>query len=156
MMSKKKIILLFLPIFLFLSNCGYTPQYAKNKDLNISVEIISLSGDRDFNNSFKSKLSNYFNKQKAKSKNFKVIANSKYEKNITQKNSAGTATEYELKIKVRFQISSGETQRELKLEEIFIMKKIDDSFEESNYERTIKNNFADIIKEELIFYLLQI
>ena len=36
------------------------------------------------------------------------------------------------------------------------MKKIDDSFEESNYERTIKNNFADIIKEELIFYLLQI
>ena len=96
------------------------------------------------------------NKEKAKNKNFKISANSKYEKNVTQKNSAGTATEYELKIKVRFQISSGETQRELKLEEIFIMKKIDDSFEESNYERTIKNNFADIIKEELIFYLLQI
>lgn len=155
-MFKKKIIFLFLPIFVILTSCGYTPQYAKNKNLDFSVELINLSGDRDFNNSFKSRLSNYFNKEKAKNKNFKISANSKYEKNVTQKNSAGTATEYELKIKVRFQISSGETQRELKLKEIFIMKKIDDSFEESNYERTIKNNFADIIKEELIFYLLQI
>ena len=35
------------------------------------------------------------------------------------------------------------------------MKKIDDSFEESKYEKTIKTNFAEIIKEELIFYLLR-
>ena len=146
---------MFLPIFILLNSCGYTPQYAKIK-FRFSVELINLSGDRDFNNSFKSRLSNYFNKEKAKNKNFKISANSKYEKNITRKNSAGAATEYELKIKVEFQISLGDTQRELKLEEIFKMKKIDDSFEESNYERTIKNNFADIIKEELIFYLLQI
>ena len=35
------------------------------------------------------------------------------------------------------------------------MKKIDDAFEENKYEKTIKNNFAKIIKEELIFYLLR-
>jgi len=36
------------------------------------------------------------------------------------------------------------------------MKKMDDSFEESNYETTIKNNFADLITEKLIFYLYQL
>jgi len=35
------------------------------------------------------------------------------------------------------------------------MKKIDDAFEENKYEKTIKSNFAKIIKEELIFYLLR-
>ena len=36
------------------------------------------------------------------------------------------------------------------------MKKMSDNFEESKYERSIKNNFADIIREKLIFYLLQL
>ena len=32
------------------------------------------------------------------------------------------------------------------------MQNIDDAFEENNYERSIKNNFAEIITEKLVNY----
>ena len=35
------------------------------------------------------------------------------------------------------------------------MKKMSDSFEESNYEKIIKNNFAESIKEKLLFNLIR-
>ena len=37
--------------------------------------------------------------------------------------------------------------------ETFKMQKIDDAFEESNYEKSIKTNFAENITERLIDYL---
>ena len=52
-------------------------------------------------------------------------------------------------------ISVDGNKKNITLKDTFNMKKIDDSFEESKYEKTIKTNFAEIIKEELIFYLLR-
>jgi hypothetical protein len=36
------------------------------------------------------------------------------------------------------------------------MKKFDDAFEEKNYEKTVKENFSDIILERIIFYLFKL
>ena len=77
-------------------------------------------------------------------------------KNTSLKDSSGTATEYELKMTVNFKISYHDNQKEITFKETFSMKKMDDTFEERNYEKTIKNNFADIIKEKLIFYLMRL
>ncbi len=154
-MIKIKNISILLLILIFLNNCGYTPQYAKKKDLNFSIETISLSGDRDFNNSLESKLKRYFNKDKAEIKNFKINAVSEYEKSTSLRDNSGASTEYELKIKVNFEINYDDTKKNITLKDSFKMKKMDDTFEESRYERTIKSNFAEIIKEELIFYLLR-
>ena len=155
-MFKIKKIITLLALIIFVSNCGYIPQYAKKKDLDFSIQITSLSGDRDFNNSLQSELNRYFNKEKAEVKNFKINVSSKYEKNTTLKDSSGAPTEYELKITVNFEINIEGKTKNITLKDAFNMKKIDDSFEESKYEKTIKSNFAEIIKEELIFYLLRI
>lgn len=153
-MIKIKTIFLLLLTTLFLNSCGYSPQYSK-KNINFSLEITNLSGDRDFNNYLEAKLSPYFNRKATSVKNFKIDINSAYEKNITSKDSSGIATEYELKINVNIQIELDKSTKEVKMVEKFYMKKMNDSFEESNYERTIKDNFSSIIKEKLIFYLLE-
>ncbi len=155
-MIKKKITFFILLFSILVSSCGYTPQYAKNKNLDFSIEILGLSGDRDFNNSLDSKLKRYANINENQTKNFQINITSKYEKNTSLKDSAGTATEYELKITVNFKINYNDLEKNVSLKETFNMKKMDDSFEERNYEKTIKNNFADIIEEELIFYLTRL
>ena len=154
-MFRFKTISILLAFLILLSHCGYTAQYAKKKDLDFSIQITNLSGDRDFNNLLQSELNRYFDKTKAEIKNFKISAASKYEKNTTLKDSSGTPSEYELKITVNFEINVNGTTKNITLKDKFNMKKINDSFEESKYEKTIKSNFAEIIKEELIFYLLR-
>ena len=142
-MFKFKTILVLLTFSILLSHCGYTAQYAKKKDLDFSIQITNLSGDRDFNNLLQSELNRYFNKTKAEIKNFKISAASKYEKNTTLRDSSGASSEYELKITVDFVISVDGKTKNITLKDTFNMKKIDDSFEESKYEKTIKTNFAD-------------
>tara|TARA_B100001057_G_scaffold11947_1_gene11299 strand:+ start:1908 stop:2375 length:468 start_codon:yes stop_codon:yes gene_type:complete len=154
-MIKFKNIIIFFLIAFFFNNCGYTPKYSKNKNVNFSLEIISLSGDREFNNSLKSKLSQYTDNKKSEIKNYEVSINSDYKKDIILKNSSGIATEYELRITVIFQINDNNVEKNYKIIETFNMKKMDDTFEESNYERSIKENFANIIQRKLIFYLLE-
>tara|TARA_B110000008_G_scaffold272213_1_gene304626 strand:- start:845 stop:1312 length:468 start_codon:yes stop_codon:yes gene_type:complete len=155
-MFKIKNLILFILISLFLNNCGYTPRYAENKNINFSLEVINFSGDRDFNNSIKSKLKRYSKNKNVSEKNFKISGVSKYYKIDNTKDSTGTATEYKLRITVNFLIVSENLEKKIEMEETFVMKKMDDSFEESNYETTIKNNFADLITEKLIFYLYQL
>lgn len=146
----KKIILFYISIVFLISSCGYSPQYSKYKNLDFSLEIVDISGDRDFNNALKSKLISYNNN---KEKKIKIISKSKYEKKITSKYSSGSAKEYELKITVDINIKSIDEQKNLKMIETFNMQKIDNAFEESNYERSIKNNLAEIIADKLLNYL---
>ena len=67
------------------------------------------------------------------------------------------AKDYELIMTVNTIIKS-ETMETKKLvfEERFIMKKIDDSFDEKNYEKNIKENFANTISDRIILYLFKL
>ncbi len=155
-MNKIKIIFITFFLFLFLNSCGYTPQYAKNNNINFSIDLKTISGDRDFNNSLKSKLNRYSKNNDNSNRNFEISAISKYDKSITLRDNAGLAKEYELEIVVEFFIQNNGNEKKLTLKEKFNMKKMSDSFEESSYEKTIKNNFANIIKEKLISYLFKL
>ena len=53
-MIKKKII--FINLIFFLSNCGFTPIYLKNTDVNFSIEQINYTGDTELNNFLKTNL----------------------------------------------------------------------------------------------------
>ena len=61
-MLKKNIIILSL-IF-FLTNCGFTPIYLKNNNINFSIEQVEYTGDRDFNNFLKIDLEKYKDEKK--------------------------------------------------------------------------------------------
>ena len=138
-MIKKNIILVSL-IF-FLTNCGFTPIYIKNNNINFSIERINYTGDRELNNFLKTNLKKYKN-EKSENKIF-VDVESKYEKIILSKDGAGEVSNYQLRAEVIFLIKS--TNKKIKIVEKSVMKSISDKFEEESNETSIKENFASSI-----------
>ena len=147
-MLKKNIIILSL--ILFLTNCGFTPIYLKNNNLNFSIEQIKYTGDRDLNNFLKINLDRYKNEKI----NNKIVltGDSKYEKNILSKDGTGKITSYQLKVEVTFVVQS--TNEIIRISEKKIIDSMDDKFEEARYEKSIKKSFAYSISNKLISELI--
>ena len=147
-MLKKSIIILSL--ILFLTNCGFTPIYLKNNNLNFSIEQIKYTGDRDLNNFLKINLDRYKNEKI----NNKIVltGDSKYEKNILSKDGTGKITSYQLKVEVTFVVQS--TNEIIRISEKKIIDSMDDKFEEARYEKSIKKSFAYSISNKLISELI--
>ena len=147
-MLKRNIIILSL--ILFLANCGFTPIYLKNKNINFSIEQIEYTGDRDLNNYLKTNLDKY----RDKTNNNKIFmkAETKYEKNVFSKDSTGKISSYQLKVKTIFLIKS--TNKKIIIIEKKIIDTMDDKFEETRYEKSIKQSFAYSISNKLISELV--
>jgi len=155
MIKIRKLIPIFL-IILFLNNCGYTPRYALNKNVNFSINLIEIKGDREFNNALKSKISRY-GKKDVNKKIYDLNLTTRYNKNIKSKDAAGLAKEYELVITVDAIVKSELIDpKKLVFKETFNMKKFEDSFEEKNYEKIMKENLSDIILDRIILYLFKL
>jgi len=155
MIKITKLIPIFL-IILFLNNCGYTPRYALNKNVNFSINLIEIKGDREFNNALKSKIARY-GKKDVNKKVYDLNLTTRYNKNIKSKDAAGLAQEYELEITVDAIIKSELIDpKKLVFKETFNMKKFEDSFEEKNYEKIMKENLSDIILDRIILYLFKL
>ena len=155
MIKIKKLVPFFL-IVIFLSNCGFTPRYALNKNINFSINLIELKGDREFNNSLRSKIARY-GKRDDNKKFYDLSLTTKYNKNIKSKDTAGLAKEYELVITVDAIVKSELIDpKKLVFKETFNMKKFEDSFEEKNYEKIMKENLSDIILDRIIMYLFKL
>jgi len=156
MIKIKKLIPIFL-IMILLNNCGYTPRYAVNKNINFTIDLIEFTGDREFNNFLKSKLTRYKKNKDNNKKNYKLNLDTEYKKNIKSRDSTGSAEKYELVIIVNAIVQSELIEpKKLIFEEKFIMNKFEDAFEEKNYEKTIKENFSDLILDRIIFYLFKL
>ena len=58
----KKFILNFI-IFVFITNCGYSPLYSvKNDNINFKIGKINITGDRDLNKNIVNQLKKKFAK----------------------------------------------------------------------------------------------
>ena len=143
-MIKKNISLIFL-IF-FLTNCGFTPVYQNNTNINYSIEQVDYTGDRELNNFLKSNLNKYKN-EKIDKKIF-IEVNSIYKKNILTKDGTGKITSYELEAVVIFLIQP--LNKKIQIIEKKIMNSMDDKFEETRQERIIKQSFVSSISNKLI------
>ena len=143
-MIKKNISLIF--IIFFLTNCGFTPVYLKNTNINYSIEQVDYTGDRELNNFLKSNLNKYKN-DKIDKKIF-IEVNSIYKKNILTKDSTGKITSYELEAVVIFLIQP--LNKKIQIIEKKIMNSVDDKFEETRQERIIKQSFVSSISNKLI------
>ena len=142
-MIRKNII--FLSLIFFLTNCGFTPVYIKNTDVNFSVEQVNYTGDRELNNFLKTNL-NKLKKEKNDNKIY-IEANSIYKKIVLTKDGAGEATNYQLEAEVIFLIKP--LNKKIIIKEKKNMNSMDDKFEEARKERLIKQSFASSISSKL-------
>ena len=142
-MIKKNILIIFL-IFI-LTNCGFTPVYLNNNNINFSIEQVDYIGDKELNNFLKIQLNKY--KKKNVDDKIFIEAESVYNKSVLSKNEAGEITNYELKAEVTFLVKS--TNKKIKIIEKKIIESMDDKFEETRKERSIKQSFAYSISNKL-------
>ena len=144
-----KKIFLFISIF-FIYNCGYSPLYLENKK-DILINLQEITGDFDLNNYIKNDLK--ISSDKNSSNIFDLSVETKYEKIILTKDATGVATDYRLDLSVKFTILS-ENNKTVSYKESFKIKNMNEKFEQSNYEKEIKRNFSENIKDKLILKLL--
>ena len=147
-MIKKNI--LYISLIFFLTNCGFTPIYLKNTNVNFSIEQVNYEGDRDLNNFLKTNLNQYKNSNV--DNKITIEVDSIYRKIILSKDGKGEVANYQLEAEVLFLIKP--SNRRIKITEKKIMDSMDDKFEEARYERTIKQSFATSIANKLSLELI--
>ena len=144
----KKIIIILMFV---LYGCGYSSVY-KNQNNDILITIVDMQGDNILNNSLKNQLTISSNKESINIFNISLFSD--YEKIIVSKNTAGLATDYKLQATINFNVSKNGINKKITLSESLDIKNEGENFEQTNYENSIKRNFAISIKEKLIPYLL--
>ena len=140
-----------ITIFLLFISCGYSPLYKDLTNVNFSISLNEINGNRTINNLIISKLNTY--KSNVTGKEYDIDINSKYTKDIIAKDTTGAATEYKLTISASFKVNSSDYEREFLFKESFNMKSITDKLEEQDYEETIKSNLVNTITKKLILQL---
>tara|TARA_Y100000768_G_C23964137_1_gene676983 strand:+ start:1342 stop:1794 length:453 start_codon:yes stop_codon:yes gene_type:complete len=146
----KKIFTLMLLFFIYA--CGYTSLYQEMKK-DLFINILGMKGDFEINNYIKNDLKISSNKE---SSNIHDLSfETEYTKIILAKDAAGKATDYNLEMSVKFKVVSS-NNKEIVYEENFKIKKNDDNFEQTNYEKDIKRNFSKIVQEKLILDLIKL
>ena len=145
----KKIFLLISIIFIY--SCGYSPLYLAGKN-DLLLNLKKIEGDFELNNYIKNDFKIASNSNSLNI--FDINAITKFEKIILTKDATGDATDYRLDFTVKFIIVS--ENKEISYKESFKIKKNDQKFEQSNYEREIKKNFSEIVKDKLVLYLLNL
>ena len=143
-------IFLFLALFFFIANCGFTPLYSTKEMGAINVEVLSYEGDRDINLNLISKLK--ANDDPA-GELYKVKILSRYQKRTLTNNLAGEPEEFQLQSSVEFIIILNDSQKKINIKEKFVMKNLNDDFEERNYEKNIKSSMTNLIYNK---FLLQV
>jgi len=148
----KNLTLIFL--LLFLSSCGYSSIYKKQKSLDFKLNIIETKGDYEINNLIKNEIRLYSNTDSLNIYNIKIDTD--YKKEVLTKNSSGVITDYNLSVISIFSINLKNKNKTFKFEENINIKNQTDTFEQNMYEKNIKSNFASSIREKLISAILSL
>jgi len=140
-MIKKFTIVITLII---LTGCGFTPMHSKNNNNNFSIEQINFSGERELNTFLKFGLERY---KSSSDKKFFIDVESEFLKIILTKDKTGKITNYELIANVTFNI---ESIKKIEFSEKKIIENLNDNFEQTKQERSVKQIFATSIINKLI------
>jgi len=147
-MIKKNILFV---LFFILTSCGFSPIHINQNYLNYDLKIINIKGDIEINNIIKSKLTTKKSKAQSGQKElFEIEIDTDYQRRIFSKNLAGTADNYQLNVLAKVSITNNNIKKDYIFKETFLMKNINDQFEQTQYEKNIKNNFANSISEKII------
>ena len=147
---KNIIAIIFL---IFLSNCGYSSVYKDGKSNDIFVNITSMQGDKIMNNLIRNQLELYSNK--SSQNKYNIIISTNFQKITLAKDSSGVTTNYRLTVNSDFEVNFKGEIFNLSFKENLDIKNFSDTFEQNNYENTIKINFATSLREKLIIKLLE-
>ena len=147
--------LFLISAFLFLANCGYQSVYFQNDETLIKISKIKFEGDEKINRKIISltglKESSDF------SDSYLLILNSKKNKNIASKNSAGNATSYKISVDINISIIDPINNKKIIKSKVFnssfTYNNNQNKFELSQDEKNILNNLIESASKKIVMYL---
>jgi len=147
--------LIFVLIFLSVTNCGYEPIYSKKENLNISINKIELVGDKNINRSVVS----LTNLRETKNENYSydVNLNSSKMTEVVSKDAAGNITTFKITIIVKFSLKdpndNGTVIKSKNFRTSFIYNNKKNKFDLTQYKKIIEKNLIEKIAEEIAMYI---
>ena len=142
----------FLLTLFFLTNCGYQAVLS-NQNFKFSINTNKLNGDQKIN----SLITNNFNKLKENEKKYDLTLLSSKEKIVISKDSKGDPSIFELKINVNYIVEQeGEVLINNKINKKTTYNNITDKFELESYEKTIIDNLASEISDNIMLSISKI
>ena len=149
-MNKPKKTFILLVLFLFFSNCGYTPIFSK-KDENFSIENVKFSGDKDIEDKINSALYSYKNKTD-KGKKISLVITSAKNITIASKNSKGEALTNKIVVDANVKIILAENNfLEKNFNKTSIYAVINRKSEQKLTENKLIENLSNEIAQQIIF-----
>jgi len=151
MKNFKNIIFLF--VFILATSCGYTPLKNSEK-INFYINDLNFTGDRIINNYIVSKLKKYQNPRENLNR-YNIDVLSTYEKHVVNKNDKGDPKNYKIKVITTIKvISEGSDMVNKIFHRNASLSAKNKKIEEKESEKQLKKDLANLIAEDIIFFLI--
>ena len=142
-------------ILLFLTyGCGYSTIYKDVQKKNFEIKIINSEGNKEINNIIKNHVKLVSTPNSKNLININLETN--YEKITISKDATGVATNYKLDIEINFKLNLNGKNYNINFEDSLKVQSNSNSYEQLNYEKSIKENFARLAVNELMIKLVSL
>ena len=143
----------YLFIFVFVLSCGYTPIYQTDQKLNIKLDNVNSSGDKDINREIVKNLDKY--RDGDTNNIFDLSINSSKREDIVTKDKKGNATSYKLTLEVDINLSNISNDKKFtkKFSKNMSFNSKNNKFELDQYRLNLEKNMISQILQDMNFYL---
>ena len=143
----------YLFIFVFVLSCGYTPIYQTDQILNIKLDNVNSSGDKDINREIVKNLDKY--RDGDTNNIFDLSINSNKKEDIVTKDKKGNATSYKLTLEVGINLSNISNDKNFTKKFIKDMSfnSKNNKFELDQYRSNLEKNMISQILQDINIYL---
>ena len=143
----------YLFIFVFVLSCGYTPIYQTDQILNIKLDNVNSSGDKDINREIVKNLDKY--RDGDTNNIFDLSINSTKKEDIVTKDKKGNATSYKLTLEVDINLSNISNDKNFtkKFSKNMTFNSKSNKFELDQYRLNLEKNMISQILQDINLYL---
>ena len=143
----------YIFIFVFVLSCGYTPIYQTDQKLNIKLDTINSSGDKDINREIVKNLNKY--RDSDTNNIFDLSIDSTKKEEVVTKDKKGNATSYKLTLEVDINLSNISNDKNFikKLTKDMSFNSKNNKFELDQYRLNLKKNMISQILQDINLYL---
>ena len=138
---------------MFVLSCGYTPIYQTDQRLNIKLDTIDFSGDKDINREIVKNLDKY--RDSDTNNIFDLSINSTKKEDVVTKDKKGNATSYKLTLEVCINFSNISNDKNFtkKFSKNMSFNSKSNKFELDQYRLSLEKNMISQILQDINLYL---
>ncbi len=143
----------YLFIFVFVLSCGYSPIYQTDQKLNIKLDTIFSSGDKNINREIVKNLDKY--RDSDTNNIFDLSISSTKKEDIVTKDKKGNATSYKLTLEVDINLSNISNDKKFtkKFSKDMSFNSKNNKFELDQYRLNLEKNMISQILQDINIYL---